>query len=579
MREDTKVRRPEKVIPDTAQRPLPFAEDLSEGVVDQGQQGGPAFRRGKDPRRIFVGDVPLPDYLSSVGLGWVVRLREIVWSLEYNKFFSRYEGTGRHPFHPAVIIGLIIYGMLKRQWSLRELENLARIDVDAWLMCGGIQPDHSTIGHFIVRHQDTLTEEFFVESTRKIATRLKVTAGTAAIDGTVIEAAASHYRTLTAEAAREAAKKARQKSLQAHDDTKAAVKATLAEDAAEAAVERQDRRKRDGKDPTSVRVSPVEPEAVVQPQKNQSRRPSYTPSIMGHESGLIVGQATHPSSETAVVPSLLQQHEEVVGDTPSLSLLDAGYFATGILMMFFENGQDVLIPAGKAKGADDIEKQPRGGKKFLKNQFRYEAEADEFTCPAGQTLERETSASDKNGRYVRYRGIACSGCPMAECCTSSERGRTLKRYEGDELKEAMIEVLRHPKAREDYRARKRIAERPLAELKSRQGLRRFHRRGQSGAAVEFSLHCLAFNLGLLVGKRGTCVIGVVVLARQGTAMCLFFALEIASGTYPVASTRPTSPGASMSTPPPGPLRGPTPAASGGGRKTHQPISTVSVGRG
>lgn len=527
MREGTNVRRPEKVVPDTAQRPLPFADDLSEDVVEQGERGRPAFRQGKDPGSIFVGDVPLPDYLRSVKLGWVVRLREIVWSLDYKSFFARYNGTGRHPFHPAVIIGLIIYGMLKRQWSLRELEDLARIDVGAWLMCGGIQPDHSTIGLFIVRHQDTLTEEFFVESTRKIAARLKITAGTAAIDGTVIEAAASHYKTLTAEAAREAAKKARKKSMQAPDDTRAAVKAKLAEDAAEAAVERQARRKRDGKNPKSVRVSPVEPEAVVQPQKNGSKRPSYDSSIMGHESGLIVGQATHPSSETAVVPSLLKQHEEVVGDKPRLSLLDAGYFATGILMMFFESGQDVLIPAGKAKGADDIEKQSRGGKKFLKNQFRYDADADEFTCPAGQRLERETSGSDKNGRYVRYRGIACTGCPMAARCTSSELGRTVKRYEGDELKEAMIEVLRHPKAREQYRARKRIAERPLAELKSRQGLRRFHRRGQSGAAVEFSLHCLAFNLGLLAGKRGTSVIGVVVLARRGNALCLFFALKIA----------------------------------------------------
>lgn len=505
-----KRRRPEKRVPETSQRQLPFVADHGDEPVETGGRGRPVFRKGKDPSRIFVGETTLPDYLRSLKLGWVLRLRKVIWSLDYSGFFARYEGTGRHPFHPALLVGLIMYGMLKRQWSLRELEGLARVDVGAWLMCGGIQPDHSTIGNFIVRHKEELTEEFFVQSTRTIAAKLKVASGTAAIDGTVIEAAASHYKTLTAEAAREAVKKAQTAAQKVPTDAEAAAKAAAAEQAAKVAGEREEQRKSLGRDPKSVRVSPTEPEAAVQKQKNQSKRPSYKPSIMGHESGLIVGQGVDPTSETAVVWSLLEQHEAVVGAKPELTLLDAGYFSTSILMGFVSRDLDVLIPAGKARGDDDLEKRPRKAKKYLKSQFSYDEAADHYCCPAGQVLARELKGSDKNGKYVRYRGVACGDCPMKQACTSSDKGRTVKRYQGDELKEAMIEVLRHPQARRHYRSRSPLAERPLAELKSRQGLRRFHRRGRGGAALEFSLHCLAFNLGVVVSARRAVFIRILV---------------------------------------------------------------------
>jgi hypothetical protein len=48
------------------------------------------------------------------------------------------------------------------------LEGLARRDAGAWWLCGGHQPDHSTIGKFIVLHGEILTEEFFVGLVKRI---------------------------------------------------------------------------------------------------------------------------------------------------------------------------------------------------------------------------------------------------------------------------------------------------------------------------------------------------------------------------------------------------------------------------
>jgi hypothetical protein len=87
------------------------------------------------------------------------------------------------------------------------LEGLARRDVGAWWTCGG-QPGHSTIGKFSQLHAEILSEEFFVVLVKSLTSKLRLGPGPVAGDGTVVEAAASHYRLLRAEAVIEAAREA-----------------------------------------------------------------------------------------------------------------------------------------------------------------------------------------------------------------------------------------------------------------------------------------------------------------------------------------------------------------------------------
>ena len=97
--------------------------------------------------------------------------------------------------------------------------------------------------------------------------------------------------------------------------------------------------------------------------------------------------------------------------------------------------------------------------------------------------------------------MACAGCDLRSQCTTSKTGRKVKRYEGEELKEAMALVMRQPAARAVYHRRAVIAERPFAEIRERQGLRRFRRCGRLGATVEFALHVIAFDLKWAVNRR------------------------------------------------------------------------------
>jgi hypothetical protein len=243
-----------------------------------------------------------------------------------------------------------------------------------------------------------------------------------------------------------------------------------------------------------VVVSPREPEAVLQPRKDGAMRFSYKPSTLVHESGLIVGQAVHPSSENAVVDELMEQHADIFGTTPKATLLDAGYCQATMLEKMVERGANVLCPSGRTDRGEDWERSGHNDL-FAKSRFTYDEQRNVYQCPAGAELWQGSQSRDASGRLFRvYTTKACAGCDLRAQCTTSRTGRRIKRYEGEELKEAMAQVLRHPVARMTYRQRFTLGERPFAEFRERQGLRRFHRCGMLGAGVEFALHVIAFDL-------------------------------------------------------------------------------------
>jgi transposase len=514
------MRRRAKRLKSTAQRGLGF--DAGPQRVARKAVLSEEFFLPDDPRDLFIGEQRLEVYLRQSGLEWVLRLRNLVEELDYSPLLPAYQATGRKAVSPRAMIGLILYGIIERQSSLRELETLAVRDVGAWWMCSGVQPDHSTIGKFIQTHAEVLSHEFFTGLVRTVVEKLRLKVGTVAADGTVIEAAASRYSLIRAEAAREAAEQARRAVESNPADVEMAEAAKAAALVAEVASERTEMRRERGRDPETVRVAPAEPEAVVQPRKDGVVRPAYKPSLLVHESGLIVGQHVHGSSEIRAVEPMLEQHAVVFAAMPSTILLDAGYFSGELLENLVDQNLDVLCPAGKAIADDDWQKKGYGGQ-FPKSDFVYDEGSDAYRCPANQRLVFEGMHRDQWGRRARvYRGQACATCELRSRCTTSVRGRTVKRYEADPLKEAMRQVLAQPRAREVYRQRAHIAETPFAQL----GLKRFRRRGLLGARVEYALHCMAFDLkkgvrGLaclaiftvwhLDRLRGATLIGLVVL--------------------------------------------------------------------
>lgn len=547
MSQAKRVRRRHKTAPSAEQRGFQFSAGV-EGRRAPPQKGAipkvrlPGFEE-PDPYSLSINGQRLPEYLKQMGQAWVVGLVDLLLAVDWRMFFPSYKPTGRPPIHPRIIMGLLVYGTLLGRTSLRELEMLASLDLGAWFVCGGLQPDHSTLGKFLQRHRDILTEDFFAELTTYLLVRLKLGPGVAAVDGSVVAAVSSRLSTLKLEAAREAAKDAAAKASaleksQVPEDagtcaaapaaatlpetdqpaggisapppastapssparpatTKPPASAALAEAQAQAAVAAEvlrvaEARSTRANDPGRIVVVPGELDAVVQPLKNGPSVPSYKPSIAVHESGLIVGQALDPSSEIAVVATLRAQHRRVLGADPVTTLFDAGYHCLEVLQAFAD--QDILCPAGSS--GRDFVKRGRGGL-FGKASFVYDEHTDSYRCPGGQTLVRMTTKQvDPNGTFANYQIASgcCAGCAMKARCTKA-KARTVSRWDGDELKDAMAQVMAQPRARTTFKRRAAIVEPVFAFLKERQKLRRFRRRGLRNVRLEFALHCIAFNLG------------------------------------------------------------------------------------
>lgn len=178
----------------------------------------PAARPPRQPRRVarfvtgedrlFHGDTPLATYLEETGEKLPLLIHQVLASHDWTPFTARYQAGGRAPLHPRRMLGLIYLGISLGQTSLRALERLARFDLRAQFVAGGLTPDHSTLGAFIRLHAVDLTGAAFEAFTGALLRLAQVNTQVVAIDGSVVEAMASRVGVLKAEAAQAAAEAA-----------------------------------------------------------------------------------------------------------------------------------------------------------------------------------------------------------------------------------------------------------------------------------------------------------------------------------------------------------------------------------
>lgn len=510
----------------------PQCRDEERVVFDRGNRG-----------RLFVGAVPLGRYLEGEGLEWILRLATLMDELDWSAFEASYKPGGRPPLHPRVMVGLIMYGLVLQQRSLRQLEALARRDVGAWWMAGGLTPDFTTFTKFIQRHSALLSDEFFVKTTAQMVRRLKLTRGDFSLDGTVIESAASTAGALK--------KEALIKQLEVAKSEGNTSRIEQLEKASEVLAQRAEVRERASKDASSIQVSPTEPEAVLQPAKNSyDYKLSYKPTLGAHPSGLIVGQALSASNETACVEQLLEHHERVFGAQPERVLADAGFNSVTMLRLFVDRNLDALVPGGRGTS-------PRAGcaGRFGRSDFTWDEATQQMLCPAHKPMSGGRSwRTDYAGRrYREYEGRTCSQCPLRQQCTTRKK-RRLKVFEGDELKLAMAQVMAHPAAQRAYRQRCAVVEPAFARLRQA-GLTRFRRRGERGARLEFALSCVAHNIRLLLWGRWAVFLVLTTTRRPGASCTLSSIALVLCRSDPFPRPRPPGTGCHRAISPPSLGRG------------------------
>ena len=242
------------------------------------------------------------------------------------------------------MVGLVMYGLLKGVSSLRGLESLSRTDLGCMWICAGIQPDHSSIGRFVLRHADAFEGDFFEQVTELALRATRSGVEDVAGDGTVIQAAASRYRTIKREALDRKLASSQEAAQQAPDDQEKTRLRNKYKAADAALTNREDARKVKGKPIDALRVSTTEPDAMIQPLKDKIAAPSYKPSVLANAARVIVGKAVDPSDESSVVGGMLDQAESIGGSKVRRLMVDGNYCNQTILTEALTRDLDLLCP-------------------------------------------------------------------------------------------------------------------------------------------------------------------------------------------------------------------------------------------
>src|SRR6516164_9314285 len=136
---------------------------------------------------------------------------ETVGTLDLSPIFAHYERElrGQPPFHPRMMVALLLYCYATGTRSSRKIMRRCRTDVACRIIVGDDIPDFRTISDFRKTHLARL-EALFVEVLKLCALAGLAKVGTVALDGTKVKANASRHKAMSCERIQEEEKRLRE---------------------------------------------------------------------------------------------------------------------------------------------------------------------------------------------------------------------------------------------------------------------------------------------------------------------------------------------------------------------------------
>ena len=123
---------------------------------------------------------------------------EVIEGLDLSAMSKSYRGTGSASYHPAPLLGLLVYGYATGVFSSRKLERATYDSVAFRFIAANDHPDHDTIATFRRRFLKDI-EALFVKVLLLAREMGVLKMGTMALDGTKIHANASRHSALSYE--------------------------------------------------------------------------------------------------------------------------------------------------------------------------------------------------------------------------------------------------------------------------------------------------------------------------------------------------------------------------------------------
>ena len=185
----------------------------------------------------------------------------------------------------------------------------------------------------------------------------------------------------------------------------------------------------------------------------------------------------------------------VLGRDEMSVVADKGYFSGREILACHEDGITTTLPRPETSG-----NRKKG--RYVKADFAYDADADVYRCPAGETLTYRYKTEESGLVVRRYWTTACLSCPVKSRCTTG-RERRISRWEHEHLVDEMRDRMNRDPALMGLR--RATVEHPFGTIKAWMGATHFRMRTLKNVRTEMAFHVLAYNIKrmiALIGVRG-----------------------------------------------------------------------------
>ena len=430
--------------------------------------------------------------------------------------------TGRPGYEPAVMLKIYVYGYLNRLTTTRVLEQETHRNVDLIWLTGRLMPNYKTIGEFRRSNRKAVRRVCaeFVGICRDLKLFEQVIV---AIDGSKFKAVNSRDKNFTRKSI-----KRRMKRLQDHIDRYLTIldeadkrepeeHKYTAEELAEkiASMKQQMGRLQVIEEQVQThpdkQVSLTDPDARSMAKAGGGSTVGYNvqTAVDGKNHLIVAHEVTNATTDRSQLSSMAKQAKAALSEETTdqeteeaaeegeprdelTVVADAGYYKGEEIVECKNNRITALVPKPNTSGS-----KAKG--RFSKADFRYDAKANEYICPAGERLTYRYDSEEKGKTLSVYWTNRCSDCLLkADCTTGKER--RIKRWEKEHILEAAAaELKKQPDA---MRRRKAIVEHPYATIKHCMGATHFVMKRLPNVQAEMSLHVLAYNLKRVINIFG-----------------------------------------------------------------------------
>jgi len=212
--------------------------------------------------------------------------------------------------------------------------------------------------------------------------------------------------------------------------------------------------------------------AIVRKGKNDSPHARYkTHRAVDDTHGVITATETTPGDveENAKLMDLVAQHERNTASVVETVVADKQYGTADNFRECHERGirshmGDMLAPQLKKGRREGI---------FGYDDFTYHADADTFTCPAGQTLTRRKHKKTRKAYEYACSAAICRACALRPQCTKAKGvARSVKRHYNQEAVDAGRAQSHSTAAKRDRVRRKWLMEGSFADGANNHGFKR-----------------------------------------------------------------------------------------------------------